>query len=59
MIELPPAPYILTCLGCLLAILIGAAFRLSLLMQGSAEAEVLPKSLRRWLYGISHSKKPY
>ncbi len=56
--KFPPLPVILTCLGCLLAVLVGTAFRVSLLMQGSAEAKLLPESLRRWLYGMKHAKKP-
>jgi len=57
MVKLPPLPYILTCLGCLLAVLVGTCLRVSLLLQGSAEARFLPKSLRRWLYGMNHAKK--
>jgi len=56
--KFPPLPVILTCLGCILAVIVGTAFRVSGLMQGSAEAKLLPKSPRRWLYGMNHAKKP-
>jgi len=58
MVKLPQLPVILTCLGCLLAVLVGTAFRVTLLLQGSSEAKFLPKSLRRWLYDMNHAKKP-
>jgi hypothetical protein len=57
MAKLQPFPYILTCLGCSLAVFVGTAFRVSLLLQGSAEAKFLPKNLRRWFYDMNRSKK--
>ncbi len=49
--------YRLLCLGCVVAIIIGTAFRFVMLSQGLAEVKLLPKSWRRWLYDINHSKK--
>ena len=49
--------YKLLGLGCVVAIVIGTIFRFVMLSQGLAEAKLLPKSWRRWLYDVSHSKK--
>jgi len=40
--------------GCLVAIVLGSALRFTLIAQAMAEAKVLPKSWRRWLYGLNH-----
>ena len=47
--------YTLLGLGCLVAI--GTIFRFVMLSQGLAEAKLLPKSWRRWLYDVNHGKK--
>jgi hypothetical protein len=57
MAKLPSLPVIFTSLGCLLALVVGTAFRLTLVLQGSAEAKFLPNSLRQWLYDLNHAKK--
>ncbi len=49
--------YKLLCLGCVVAVIIGTAFRFLMLSQGLAEAKLLPKSWRRWLYDIRHANK--
>jgi hypothetical protein len=49
--------YKLLCFGCAVAIIIGTIFRFLMLSQGLAEAKLLPKSWRRWLYDVNHSKK--
>jgi len=56
--KFPPVQVILTCIGCLLAAIVGTDFRVGLLKQGSAEAKLVPMSLRRWIYGMNHAKKP-
>jgi hypothetical protein len=45
------------CLGCLVAVILAAALRFTLLAQGLSEARLLPKSWRRWLYDTNHAKK--
>jgi hypothetical protein len=47
----------LFCVGCGVALIIGSAFRFTLLAQGLAEAKLLPKTWRRWLYDMNHPKK--
>ena len=49
--------YKLLGLGCVVAIIVGTIFRFVMLSQGLAEAKLLPKSWRRWLYDVGHSKK--
>jgi len=49
--------YKLLCLGCVVAIIIAMVFRFVMLSQGLAEAKLLPKSWRRWLYDERHAKK--
>ena len=49
--------YKLLCLGCVVAIIIATVFRFAMLSQGLAEAKLLPKSWRRWLYDERHAKK--
>jgi hypothetical protein len=47
----------LLCLGCIVALILGSALRFTLVAQGLAEAKLLPKSWRTWLYDLNHSKK--
>jgi len=47
----------LLCLGCAVGIIIGTVFRFVMLSEGLAEAKLLPKSWRRWLYDERHAKK--
>jgi hypothetical protein len=56
MINLPSLPVILTCSGCLLAFVIGTAFRLTNLLAFTARLGFLPKGLTRWLYGLNNAK---
>jgi hypothetical protein len=45
------------CLSCVLALIVGSAFRFTLLAAGLAEARVLPDSWRRWLYDLNRVEK--
>jgi hypothetical protein len=47
----------LFCLGWVVAVTIGTVFRFVMLAQGLSEANLLPKSWRRWLYGVNLGKK--
>ena len=47
----------LLCACCLLALIVGSAFRFTLLAQGLAEARLLPKSWREWLYDSKRAEK--
>jgi hypothetical protein len=51
-------PVILTCSGCVLAFVLGTAFRVTNLLGGTACLGFLPKGLTRWLYGENQSPKP-
>ncbi len=44
-------------LGCAVVLIIGTAFRFTMLAQGLSEAKLLPKSWRHWLYGEHDRKK--
>jgi hypothetical protein len=39
------------CEGCLVALVIGSAFRFTMLAQGLSTAKLLPPSWSRWLHG--------
>jgi hypothetical protein len=56
MFNLPSLPVVLTCSGCLLALVVGNAFRITNFLGGMARFGFLPKSLTRWLYGLNHAK---
>jgi hypothetical protein len=56
MVNLPSLPVVLTCSGCLLALVVGTAFRLTNALGGMARLGFLPKSLTRWLYGLNSVK---
>jgi hypothetical protein len=45
-------PAILTCSGCLLALVVGLIFRTTTLLGGMARLGFLPKGLTRWLYDV-------
>lgn len=49
---------ILTCSGCVLAFLLGTAFRVTNLLGGTARLGFLPKGLTRWLYDANQDSKP-
>jgi hypothetical protein len=57
MVNLPTLPVILTCSGCLLALLVGVAFRATTFLGFTARLGFLPKGLTRWLYGMNQSSK--
>lgn len=44
-------PVILTCSGCVLAFVVGTAFRLTNALGGTARLGFLPKGMTRWLLG--------
>jgi hypothetical protein len=52
MISSPSLPVIFTCLGCLLALIVGTAFRVTNFLGGVARFGFLPKGLTRWLYDV-------
>jgi hypothetical protein len=58
MVKLPLLPVIFICSGCFLAIIIGTAFRVPLLLLGFSRAGLLPNGLSRWLYGMNYANKP-
>ena len=47
----------LFCDGCLVAIVIGSAFRFTMLAHGLSRAKLLPLSWSRWLHGDNSSRK--
>jgi hypothetical protein len=55
MISSPSLPVIFTCSGCLLALIVGTAYRLTNLMAATARVGFLPKGLTRWLYGVKNT----
>jgi hypothetical protein len=58
MLNTLPLPVILTCSGCVLAFVLGTAFRVTNSLGGTARLGFLPKRLTRWLNGINQSSKP-
>jgi hypothetical protein len=56
MIGSPSLPVILNCSGCLLALIVGTAYRLTNLLATTAGLGFLPKRLPRWLYDANSSK---
>jgi hypothetical protein len=55
MISSPSLPVIFTCSGCLLALTVGTAYRLTNLLGATARLGFLPKGLTRWLYGVKNT----
>jgi hypothetical protein len=55
MVNLPSLPVILTCSGCLLALVVGLAFRATTFLGYTARLGFLPKGLTRWLYGVKNT----
>jgi len=56
MLSSPSLPVILTCSGCLLALIVGTVFRLTMFLGYTARLGFLPKGLTRWLYDANSSK---
>jgi hypothetical protein len=56
MVSSPSLPVILTCSGCLLALIDGTAYRLTNLLGATARLGFLPKGITRWLYGMNPAK---
>jgi hypothetical protein len=56
MIILPSLPVVLTCSACLLALVVGTAFRITNFLGGMARFGFLPSNLARWLYGLNRAK---
>ncbi len=52
MISSPSLPVIITCSGCLLALVVGLIFRTTTVLGGMARLGFLPKGLTRWLYDV-------
>ena len=52
MISSPSLPVIVTCSGCLLALVFGLAFRTTTVLASAARLGFLPKGLTRWLYDV-------
>jgi len=55
MLKTVSLPVILTCSGCLLALVVGVAFRATTFLGHTARLGFLPKGLTRWLYGMNQS----
>jgi hypothetical protein len=55
MISSSSLPVILTCSGCLLALVVGLVFRATTLLGYSARLGFLPKGLTRWLYDVKNT----
>lgn len=56
MISSPSLPLILTCSGCLLALVVGLMFRATNFLGGMARFGFLPKGMTRWLYDVKDPK---
>jgi hypothetical protein len=56
MTSSPSLPVIITCSGCLLALVVGLVFRTSTLLGGMARLGFLPKGLTRWLLDANSTK---
>ena len=56
MISSPSLPVILTCSGCLLALIVGIIFRLTMFLGYTARLGFLPKGLTRWLLDLKDTK---
>jgi hypothetical protein len=52
MISSPSLPVIVTCSGCLLALVVGLVFRATTFVGYTARLGFLPKGLTRWLYDV-------
>lgn len=44
----------LFCMGCVIAFILGSAFRFTLLAQALSKAKLLPTGWRHWLYDLNH-----
>jgi hypothetical protein len=55
MISSPSLPVILTCSGCLLALIVGTVYRLTMFLGYTARLGFLPKGLTRWLYDVKNT----
>lgn len=44
----------LFCMGCVVAFILGSAFRFTLLAQALSAAKLLPTGWRHWLYDLNH-----
>jgi hypothetical protein len=49
MLTFPSVPTVVACSGCLLAVIVGTAFRFTNFLGGTARLGFLPKGLTRWL----------
>jgi hypothetical protein len=56
MISSPALPVIITCSGCLLALVVGPVFRATTFLGYTARLGFLPKGLTRWLLDLKDSK---
>jgi len=56
MINSPSLPVIITCSGCLLALVFGLAYRTTTVLASAARLGFLPKGLTRWLYDVKDTK---
>ena len=52
MLSSPSLPVIVTCSGCLLALVVGLVFRATTFLGYTARLGFLPKGLTRWLYDV-------
>jgi hypothetical protein len=52
----PSLPVIFTCSGCLLALIVGSVYRLTMFLGGMARFGFMPKGLTRWLYDVKEIK---
>lgn len=52
MISSPSLPVIVTCSGCLLALVVGLVFRATTFLGYTARLGFLPKGLTRWLLDL-------
>jgi hypothetical protein len=59
MISSPSLPVILTCSGCLLALVVGLVFRATTFLGYTARLGFLPKGLTRWLYDVKDPKSTH
>jgi len=55
MISSPSLPVIITCSGCLLAVIVGSVNRLTMFLGYTARLGFLPEGLTRWLYGVKNT----
>lgn len=52
----PSLPVILTCSGCVLALVVGLVFRATTFLGYTARLGFLPKGLTRWLLDLKDTK---